>query len=204
MNLMSKRSLSSSRADPLGLKETIMWQSLQLPPVEVQGAKAELWTTIKGPDRPLADQMYAWTIRLVNSPIAGIAYEVLDEVTQVKRRLNLLIAVNRALILLTVGAIITACVWSYWFFLLAVGLGIFWWFVTNRWQTATNVDLGATIIVWWEIMRTDTEFRSRAVDLVRRKRGPEVADALESIVERGSEIPTGREGTFAGIRSDET
>ncbi len=47
----------------------------------------------------------------------------------------------------------------------------------------TNVELGATIEVFWEMMANEPEFRSRAIEVVRRKHGGGVAEGLSQMVE---------------------
>lgn len=157
-----------------------MLEDLELSHAEVERKKAEVWAVIKGPDRGLSDQVYAHTLHLIRTPAAWVANEALCESRRLRRRLRLLVALNRILFVGMAGVVVAALIWSYWLLLLLPGFGIVW-FLTNRNQTSTNVELAATVEVFTEKTLRDAGFRSRALETIRRRLGDEAAERVESI-----------------------
>ena len=157
-------------------------EKLELPQYKVNQKKAELSGAIKGWNRWSSDQLYAKTIRLINEPAGLMAAMVLDEQIRLRRRLNRLILLARTLHIVAVGAAIAALIlWSYLPLLLTIGLELVWYFVISFRQTATNIEFGATTEVFCETMVSEPEFRSRAIEVVRRKYGDEAAANFASL-----------------------
>ena len=150
---------------------------LQLPTDAVREKKKELAAaTTNSADPVLADQVYAHTLRIVRSPVAGLAHGVLPECRRLRRHLKGLILVNWITFALVPVSAVCAAIWSYWVLLATVSLGLLWYFAINRFQTATNLDLGARIEVFCEMVATDAGFRKRAEEALNAMYGCDVSD----------------------------
>lgn len=157
-------------------------EKLELPRYKVSEKKAEILAVMRSHPK-LLRETYDHTLRVINSPAGSMPALVLDESVRLGRRLNLLIRLGRTLHIVAVGAAITAGVlWAYWPLLLTCGLELVWYFVISPRQSVTNVELGATTEVFWEMMADDTEFRSHAIEVARQRHGQEVAEGLSEMV----------------------
>jgi len=160
-----------------------MEQSLALPRERVVAKINEVKMTMSGPDRRLADQVYAETIHNVASFSAAVTNDVLQESRQLRRRLRVLITLNRLNTVLILVAVVAAIFWSPWM-LLAVPVAIVLNIPVDRRQTATNIELACTIEVFMEMMATDEDFRARSIELIRQRRGDDVAASVDGVCAR--------------------
>jgi hypothetical protein len=140
---------------------------------------------MSGPDRRLADQAYAETIRNVASFSAMVANDVLLESKQLRRRLKTLIALNRLNTLFILSSIAAGIFWSPWV-LLAICIAIVVNIPVDRRQKAANIELASTIEVFMEMMAADEDFRTRSIELIRQQRGDDAATAVDDLCARRS------------------
>ena len=157
-----------------------MQSILTLPKERVRQKADEVWAVVKGPDWHLSDQAYAHTLHNIRTFAARLTNEVLEESRLLRKRLKRLIILNRLLTAMIVVPIVGAILWSPWA-LIAVPIVLVLNVPVNRRQTATNIELAATIEVFLEMMSTDHDFRSEAIELVRRKNGDEMASRLADL-----------------------
>jgi hypothetical protein len=173
-----------------------MQHGLELPSDRVAQAKTEILLVLEGRGVTFGawsawSTVYDWFVGGHNSQGGLIAAAVLEDSMRLRRRLNLLIWCGRTVLVTEVLAITAAAVvWTYWPLLFGLGLFIAWATLISPRQTATNGDLAATTLVFWEMMVDNSSFRARALDVFRHKYGEESAEMVEAHAKLLGELRT--------------